>query len=73
VGKSFGYWTVIEDDKPYINGKRVVVTKCKCGTIRSILAQNILSGMSKSCGCYHKEQASKWAKAHQEARREAKI
>ena len=70
MGKLFGYWTVIAEDKPNIYGKRVVVAKCRCGTVKSILAQNILAGVSHSCGCYHKERASAWSKEYQRKQRE---
>lgn len=65
IGMTFGYWTVIssDTDKKTSNGiKRVLVAKCRCGTVRSVLEQNILSGQSKSCGCLQKERA----KAYQE-------
>jgi len=65
MGKLFGYWTVIGEEKPNIYGKRVVVARCKCGTVKSILAQNILAGVSQSCGCYQKERASAWSKQYQ--------
>jgi len=54
VGMIFGSWTVLSDDKDIKTGvesKHAVVAKCKCGTIRSILANNIIRGRSKSCGC----------------------
>jgi len=63
VGKVFNYWTIIENAEDRIFGsqrKRVVVARCKCGTTRSVLEQNIISGQSSSCGCYQKERASAW-------------
>ena len=71
VGKQFNYWTIIGNDEPNRFGKRVVVAKCRCGTIRSVLAQNLLSKISTSCGCYQREAASKWSKEYQ-AKRKAK-
>jgi len=70
IGMTFGYWTIIEadQDKQTANGvKRVLVAKCRCGTIRSVLEQNLLSGQSKSCGCRQREKAREyqqqlWAK-----------
>jgi len=70
IGQSIGYWTIIEADadKHTSNGvKRVLVAKCRCGTVRSVLEQNILSGKSKSCGCLQKQRAREyqeqaWAK-----------
>jgi len=60
IGMTIGYWTIIEadQDKQTANGvKRVLVAKCRCGTIRSVLEQNLLSGQSKSCGCLQKQRA----------------
>ena len=63
VGKRIGYWTVLEEaaDRYAINGcvKRVLVVQCKCGTIKSVLEQNIVSKRSMSCGCYKREMAHK--------------
>ena len=65
VGTTVGYWTIIaqDTDKQASTGiKRVLVARCRCGTIRSVLEQNIISGQSKSCGCLQKQRA----KEHQE-------
>ena len=70
IGATMGYWTILSvgDDKQTANGiKRVVVAKCRCGTIRSVLEQNVISGQSKSCGCLQKQRAKEyqvqvWAK-----------
>ena len=67
VGKRIGYWTVLEEaaDRYAINGcvKRVLVVQCKCGTIKSVLEQNIVSRRSLSCGCYKREMAHKHLEA----------
>lgn len=60
MGRLFGYWTVIGEEAPNSAGKKVIVAKCRCGTIRSVLAQNLLSKKSTSCGCYQKEYAKQW-------------
>jgi hypothetical protein len=73
VGRVFGFWTILENAEDRIFGsqrKRVVVAKCKCGTIRSVLEQNIISGQSSSCGCYQRTVAKEfqdklWAKRKQ--------
>ena len=60
IGMQIGYWTVLEpgEDKASANGlKRVVVCKCRCGTIRSVLETNLISRKSLSCGCMQKAQA----------------
>lgn len=58
MGRSFTRWTVINDAEDSAHGKHVVVVKCRCGTVRAILAQNLLRGQSKSCGCLQRERAS---------------
>jgi len=66
VGKQIGYWTIMEEgaDVYASNGcvKRVLVAKCRCGTVRSVLEQNVISKRSLSCGCLKRELAQK----HQE-------
>lgn len=59
IGQQFGYWTVIEKDKPK-NWRSYYICKCKCGTVRSVSRGNIVGELSKSCGCYQKERASEY-------------
>lgn len=74
VGTVVGYWTIIaqDTDKQASTGiKRVLVAKCRCGTIRAVLEQNIISGQSKSCGCLQREKAKErqkeiWRKIKQQ-------
>lgn len=52
-GKQFGYWTVLYKDKSRKgNRNSFYVCKCKCGKIKSISRSSIVSGKSKSCGCW---------------------
>lgn len=63
VSRVFGYWTILENAADRIYGsqrKQVVVAKCRCGKIKSVLAQNVLNNKSQSCGCLQKERASAW-------------
>lgn len=51
-GSKFGHLTVfalskILDKRSYWN------CKCKCGTIKEIRRDNLVSGKTKSCGCYN--------------------
>lgn len=74
VGATVGYWTIIaqDTDKQASTGiKRVLVAKCRCGTIRSVLEQNIISGQSKSCGCLQKERAKEFQKLVWKKRKES--
>lgn len=69
MGKTFTRWTVINDAEDSTHGKHVVVVKCRCGTVRAILAQNLLRGQSKSCGCLQRERASEVQRERWSARR----
>ena len=33
--------------------------RCVCGKIRYVIAHNLLSGITKSCGCYHRDNITK--------------
>jgi hypothetical protein len=57
VNKTFGWLTVIDVIQCYLNGKKhgyAAVCKCKCGNIVSIHKDKLVSGHTKSCGCYVK-------------------
>lgn len=58
-GKKFGRLTVLKDVQDRITPKgktmRYVECLCKCGTIKEISICSLLSGKTKSCGCYRKE------------------
>lgn len=58
IGQSFGYWTVIKDSD-MINGHTAWTCRCKCGTIRSVLRQSLVSGASQSCGCLNMSHGEK--------------
>ena len=61
IGRQIGYWTVLREDADIYatNGsvRRVLVVKCKCGTVKSVLEQNLVNKRSLSCGCYKREMA----------------
>lgn len=41
----------------YKNASSYITVKCHCGDIFKVLAQNVLNGSQKSCGCFkHKQQ-----------------
>ena len=58
VGQRFGRWLAIEEELAP-KKKHTVPCRCDCGTQRSILAQNLKSGGSKSCGCFKREKNSR--------------
>ena len=53
-GKKFGRLTIIEEKR---NEKNHIyyICKCDCGNIKSVNKSNLISGRTKSCGCYQKE------------------
>lgn len=52
-GKKFGKWTVIKEVPQAINKahSRKWLCQCECGRRKEVLAGNLLSGKSTSCGC----------------------
>jgi hypothetical protein len=60
-GKQFGRWTVLERGETYTDtkGKRRSqwLCRCECGTEKLVLQDNLVRGLTKSCGCYEKERA----------------
>lgn len=48
-GNTYNYWTVIKDE-----GKEKILVRCKCGTEKWLSRNSVVSGGSKSCGCYMK-------------------
>ena len=56
-GKKFGRWTVLHRGNPLGKGHKTTwVCRCDCGTVKTVLQYTLLSGASKSCGCYHKDE-----------------
>ena len=59
TGQQFTYLTVLErsENKYSSSGRPTVMWKCqcKCGTIKDVSARNLLTGSTKSCGCYNRE------------------
>jgi hypothetical protein len=47
----YNLWTVIEENKIHRDNKVYLLCKCECGTIKEVIAKNLKSGVSKSCGC----------------------
>lgn len=55
TGKRFGRWTVL---RLGVNPKRkasIWICRCECGVEKSVIANGLVSGNSKSCGCFQKE------------------
>lgn len=62
-GNKYGRWLVLcflykKKNGPYFK------CKCECGAEKPVNYYKLLSGESKSCGCYKKDQTSKAKKTH---------
>ena len=59
TGRTFNRWTVIKQGltRKTSNNKNIRYweCRCECGTVREVREQSLLNGLSKSCGCYHRE------------------
>jgi len=64
IGKTFWRWTVISDGAPGKNGEARSICVCTCGNTRLVWNQNLVTGKSRSCGCFSREQTSKTKKIH---------
>ena len=52
TGQVFGRWTVIE--RRQNKGRRVQwLCRCECGNTGLVMSNNLVSGISRSCGCFH--------------------
>lgn len=59
VGAKFGRWTVESDVVLTKNHKRLWDVLCACGTRKFIVAADLRSGHSQSCGCLQRDMASR--------------
>lgn len=69
-GQRFGYWTVLERrDNIRSNGKcrGAWLCRCDCGNEVVIDQCNLLSGKSKSCGCFRREEQSARQGTHRDS------
>lgn len=55
TGRRFGRLTVLGIDKDSKPKAVRWVCKCDCGTVKSVRAQSLRRGDTKSCGCLHRE------------------
>lgn len=61
TGQKFGRLQVIKrDTRPNKKGCAKWYCQCECGAIISVIGYDLIRGHTNSCGCYHKEQASKF-------------
>jgi hypothetical protein len=54
IGEKYYNWEILEYIPREKNKEQYVLCKCLCGTIKKNILRTIVSGKSKSCGCYRK-------------------
>lgn len=59
TGQEFGYLQVLSRDKTIKRNEAYWVCKCTCGNLTSVRGSYLREGITKSCGCFQKEQTSK--------------
>jgi hypothetical protein len=55
TGKKYGRWTVDHREVFNSTSGTLWVCQCDCGTTRGVSTSSLRSGLSKSCGCLHRE------------------
>ena len=66
IGRKFGRLTVIEEATWDKRRDKRYVCECECGNKVTVLGSLLRKGHTQSCGCLHKERASKANKTHGE-------
>jgi hypothetical protein len=64
TGQKFNRLTVIKRVENSKKGDVRWLCQCECGNSKIIAGDSLKAGMTKSCGCYNKEIASKRLKTH---------
>ena len=59
IGHTYGRWKVISFSHSTELSERFWLCRCECGTERAVLQATLRNGISKSCGCLHRERVSK--------------
>jgi 5-methylcytosine-specific restriction endonuclease McrA len=55
LGSRFGRWVVLRRLGSNKHGSSMYECLCDCGEFGVVTRSGLISGLSKSCGCYHKE------------------
>jgi len=64
-GQQFGLWTILDSAGKNKYGKTTLLCKCKCGTSKFVLANDILHGRSSNCGCVRNKKTSDLKRSHE--------
>lgn len=59
IGSRFTRWKVMSEAPRDRNGRRMFHCRCECGVERSVYAEGLAAGRSKSCGCLKVETCAK--------------
>lgn len=59
-GQAYGRWTVVS--VVHSPGKQRLLCRCLCGTEREVARESLITGKSKSCGCYSRERTAAMGK-----------
>ncbi|MCK4384678.1 MAG: hypothetical protein KAW52_00300 [candidate division Zixibacteria bacterium] len=57
--KRFGRLIVLRDSKKRCKGYVIWICVCDCGNIHEVISNNLISGRTKSCGCFKREEIIK--------------
>ena len=68
TGQVFTRWTVLEKTEVPTAKGSMWLCRCQCGVEKIVSLSNLRGGLSKSCGCLHKEQLSVRRKTHGRSR-----
>ena len=58
VGQKFGRWEVLGPGE----GRKMVLCRCDCGTVRGVISTNLTQAISTSCGCWKRQAATERTK-----------
>ena len=64
TGLPFGYYTAIRQDGCNSKGVPYWLCRCRCGNEKRVLAYNLLSGHTQSCGCLQRERTREKKTTH---------
>jgi hypothetical protein len=66
--KKYGCWTVVGEEYRDHHSIRHVPVQCRCGTKSSVSVRTLVTGRSKSCGCWRRETLSSLHRTHGKSR-----
>ena len=64
TGKTFGRWSVVKRAENSPQGQAMWLCRCECGNERAMLSILLRRGISRSCGCLHRDDLVKRNTVH---------